>query len=90
MFVLQRLDTFLDDFVPFFLIRILISLATKTSIPASEEGPFLGSPSDKANIFDLKEMFHIIQVIFCLSQKQGFFSVISKYIGYVLQRNEPK
>ena len=65
-------------------------MATKTSIPASEEDRFLGSASDKANILDVKEMLHIIQVIFCLSQKQSFFSVISKYIGYALQCNEPK
>ena len=56
----------------------------------SEEDPFPGSASDKANIFNVKEMFHIIQAIFCLSQKQSFFSVASKYIGYALQRNEPK
>ena len=78
-------------FVPFLYgIRILITLATKTSIPAHEEDPFPGSASDKANTFNVKEMFHIIQVIFCLSQKQSFFSVVSKYIGYALQRNEPK
>ena len=78
-------------FVPFlYWIRILISLATKTSIPAYEEDPFPGSASDKANIFNVKEMFHIIQVIFCLSQKQSFFPVVSKYIGYALQCNEPK
>ena len=56
----------------------------------SEEDPFPGSASDKANIFNVKEMFHIIQAIFCLSQKQSFFSVASKYIGYALERNEPK
>ena len=59
---------------------MLISLATKTSIPAYEEDLFPGSPSDQANIFSVKEMFHIIQVIFCLSQKQSFFSVVSKYM----------
>ena len=65
-------------------------MATKKSIPASEEDPFPGSASDKVNIFNVKEMFHIIQVIFCLSQKQRFFSFVSKYIGYALQHNEPK
>ena len=78
-------------FVPFLYgIRILITLATKTSISAHEEDTFPGSASDKANIFNVKEMFHIIQVIFCLSQKQSFFPVVSKYIGYALQCNEPK
>ena len=46
-----------------------MSLATKTSIPAYEEDPFPGSASDKAywHMLNVKEMFHIIQVIFYIN-----------------------
>ena len=52
-------------------------MATETSISTHDEDPFPGSASGKTNIFNVKEMFHIIQVIFCLSQKQSNFSVVS-------------
>ena len=65
-------------------------MATETIMPTHDEDPFPGSASGKTNIFDVKEMFHVIQVVFCLSQKQSNFSVVSKYIGYALRRNEPR
>ena len=86
MFVLERRDTFLDVFVPFlYRIRILISLATKTSIPAYVEDPFPGSASDKT-----KEMFNMIHLL-SFSKTKFFFccKFFFLYIGYALQSNEP-